>query len=339
MKAETEKRNVLNDCHTDFSVIMFCDHAPDLLESALEALGKVSTRDELEVMVIDDGAFDGRGRVAEKAAMQGLPIRYFHLPGIRKVDAWNHALRESTHDRLAFLDDDCVPPPGWLRAFEDSFDGRVVGVVGGPDEAPEDASAFEKCLDYVLSSPIGTLGFRRGSNRLGRYYPRPWNMAASRELLVLAGGFDEESPEAPEVPMIHRLEGMGYRVAYQPKAMVRHRKETSLSRFAGRDFRLGMDRGRCTQQPGVARVYSMVLALLAALLSLSIVWTTRAFAGDTSAVMAAAYALAVSFSGLHAAISMRNPAAMVLVPFLLVVHHIAHIAGYCLGRLRRRSPA
>ena len=61
-----------SDAHAGFSVIMFCDHAADLLQHALQALGNVIARDGLEVMVIDDGASDDRERVVEEAASRGL---------------------------------------------------------------------------------------------------------------------------------------------------------------------------------------------------------------------------------------------------------------------------
>ena len=317
-----------------------CSHGADSLDSALRALGELEFREGLEVIVIDDGAREGRREAVIDATERGLPVHYLRLPNVNKGASWNVALRESSGEYLAFIDDDCIPPPGWLAAFQDAFDAWVVGIAGGPDRAHANASVLGRCLGYVLTSFAGTLGVRGGSSPLSRYYPRPWNMAARKEALVLAGGFDERSSEAPEVPMIQRLERIGYRAFHQPKAFVRHRLETGLARFLARNFRLGMERARGLSQPGLSRVYGVTLIMLLALLALAVYPGTHALGLRLLRYSAGIYALTMVLSGLHAAILMRTPAAVVLVPFLMITHHAAHIFGYlfglCLGKRHLR---
>ena len=316
-----------------FSVIIACSHSEDSLKATMCALRELDYPQILEVIVIDDGTREGREAVARGAAGEGLPVRYLSLSGFSRGAAWNIAVRESSGDYMGFLDDDCLPPPGWMNAFRTAFDEWTVGVVGGPDRAPADASLFQRCLEYVLTSFIGTLGMRTGLSRVARYYPRPWNMAASKESLRCAGGFDEDSPEAPEVSMIRRLERIGYSAAYQPEALVWHRRETSLAGFISRDFRLGMERGRGISQPGIGKVYAAASVLLVALLALAVTPRFHDFSLYLLIPVVSVYALALALSGLHATILTRTPAAAIFVPFLLATHHAAHVAGYTIGRL------
>lgn len=313
-----------------FSVIIVCGHDADLLKRTLDALHVPDTYSHLEVLVLDNGGRSGREKVVNKAAESGLVIRYFSLPGISKAAAWNTAVRESHADRLAFLDDDSVPAHDWLSAFETSLGDWNIGIVGGPDKAPKDSTIFQRCLDYALTSFIGTLGMRMGTERMGKYYPRPWNMAARKESIVIAGGFDEYFPEAPEVPLMRRMDQIGYRSTYQPDAFVWHRREADFPRFVRRDFRLSMERGRSAFQPGIGNVYSAAVLLIAATL---VAGLGHIPGSRMLKPIVEAYLLVLGISGIHAIFTARTLAAILLVPLLLAAHHTAHITGYIFGRL------
>lgn len=319
---------------SSFTAIIACAHDADSLKSTLSALRHLEYPELSEVIIMDDGTHPRRDEAASSPTFRGLGIRYFNLPEIGKASAWNLGVRESGSEFLVFLDDDCIPPPGWLKAFQDTFSQEwTAGVVGGPDKVPPKASLFERCLDYVLRSFIGSLGIRNGSSRFSRYYPRPWNMAARTEAVRYAGGFDESIRESPEVMMIRRLEKIGYKSVYQPKALVHHRRETNLIKFLRKGFRLGMDRGSGSAQPGIGRVYGGVLGLLAVLGVLTFFFGTQSAAFTAAKLLLGAYAAALILAGLHSIIPTRNPLAVILVPVMLALHHAAHIGGFAIGRL------
>ena len=317
-----------------FSVAIACSHRAESLDATLHALAELDYAHDYEVIVIDDGAWEGREGPALRAKRAGLTTRYINLPGIGRASAWNVALQESSAEYLAFLADGCMPAPDWLTAYNATFDEWTTGVAGGPDSAPKHASFFERSLDYVLDSFIGTLGTRTGGSTVCTYYPRMWNMAARREALRLAGGFDESTPESPEVMMISRLRRIGYKAVYQPDAQV-ERGRTGLLGLLVRTFRLSAERGRGTAQPGLSRVY------LGALTGLLVVLGASATPGRENHLAlwaSAAYGLVLAWAGIHAAIRSRNPLAAMTVPPLMLIHHLTHLAGYALGLLRRLIP-
>jgi len=318
-----------------FSVAIACSHRTESLDATLHALAELEYDHGFEIIIIDDKAWEGRQGAAIRAKRAGLLIRYISLPGISKASAWNVALQESGGEYMAFLDDGCIPASDWLTAYNAAFGEWTTGVAGGPDCAPKHASIFERSLDYVLNSFIGTLGTRTGVSAALTYYPRMWNMAARKEALRLAGGFDESASESPEVMMISRLRRIGYKAAYQPAAQV-ERGRAGLLGFLSRTFRLSAERGRGTAQPGLSRIYLGALTGLLVVLGASAVPRSE---NHLALWASAGYGIILAWAGIHAAIRTRNPLAAMIVPPLMLVHHLMHLTGYALGLLRRLIPS
>ncbi|MHB0998163.1 MAG: glycosyltransferase family 2 protein [Armatimonadota bacterium] len=318
-----------------FSVIIKCEHSADFLAKTLKALINSNYDDDMEILVLDNGSKPEREKATAAAMSQGLNVRYLQTKGMSKITALNFASHEAKGNLLAFLDDDCIPPPNWLDAYNKSFDAWNIGIVGGPDKAPDDASIMQKCLDYVLSSTAGTLGARSGRVPGGKYYPRPWNMAARKESVLLAGGFDEDDKQAPEVPMIQRMGKIGYGASYQPDAVVGHYKETQITRFFMRDLLLSMERGRKTTQPGMSRLYNIAIIIIGLILTAFLIDNTYSLGIIMVTGVLYAYTAILALSGLHAVITTRNPIAFIIVPPMLILHHSAHFAGYLAGLLTR----
>lgn len=317
-----------------FSIIIACEHSPASLRATLKALAEQNTDVCHEIIVIDNGGYEGRDQVINRAVECGLPVRYMHLPDIERAVAWNTAARESSCSFLAFLDDDCEPPAGWLSAMDSAFDNGDVGIIGGPDRVPSHANLFERCMDYVLTSFLGTVGSRAGGS-LSAYHPRPWNMAVRKEAFILGGGFDELCPEAPEVHMAVNITRIRYLIGYQPDAFVWHQRETDLVGFISRDYRLAKERGMGVVQPGMSRIYAAASLMLLGVLGISTAYRGSALSAGLIGGLAVTYAAALVFSLLHSFIRTRSAALALLVPPLMVAHHAAHISGYICGKVTR----
>lgn len=326
--------------NSTYTIIIACEHSADSLRKTLIAISKLEKYGTVNVIVLDDGEDPDREKVIVENTVPGTNIRHIFAGDINRASAWNLGAREATTDLLFFLDDDCVPPPNWLNAFNRSFDAWNVGIVGGPDRVPDDASILLRSIDYVLTSMIGTLGARSGKIPGGKYYPRPWNMAARKESVILAGGFDEDGKQAPEIALIERMKRIGYGSAYQPDAIVGHYRETGVLNFVRRDLMLGMERGWKTSQPGMSRIYGIAILSMLALAGFTAHPYTHNTAMSIVTYAAYVYLVLLGISGLHSIIKTKNLLGLFLVPPLLALHHSAHILGYAIGyatrRLRRR---
>lgn len=316
-----------------FSVVIACSRDADALVATLQSLCEIDYPPGFDVIVVDDGRSKGRGSAIGLAMDKGMSIRYCEAPDIRKAAAWNFAGQEASGEYVAFLDDGCMPPPGWLSAYRAAFDVWNVGVAGGPDLPPKNASFLERSLCYVLDSFVGGIGMRAGADYTGRYYPRSRNMAARKEAIRLAGGFSDKYPETPEVPLIHRMARIGYKADYAPDAWVRRHRDAGIFGFLGRSFRLGRQRGSGGLQPDLRRVYGAALALLVLPGLLALYPVTHGLGMRLIESVIGVYTLALALTALYGIAVARTPLAVITVPVLTVMHHGAHITGYVAGLL------
>nr|MDQ3293503.1 glycosyltransferase [Actinomycetota bacterium] len=147
------------------------------LVAALEAQDLPAA--ELEVVIVDDASGDGTAAMLDELVERSpLRISALHLatnggPARARNEGW----RAARSTAVAFVDDDCVPEPGWARAMAEAFERNPsLGVVQGLTRRPE-----------------GSLGpwtmFRQIT------WETPWfegcNIAYRRDLLERTGGFDE----------------------------------------------------------------------------------------------------------------------------------------------------
>ena len=149
--------------------------------------------------------------------------------------ARNRGLAAARGTLVAFVDDDEVVDPSWVRGLLDAF-GREAGPAGvfGPI-APRDERGLPYCRydgggSFRLIEP-GTPPWRVGSGG---------NMAFRREALLDVGGFDplfgvgSVSRSAEETEAIHRLLGSGRPLAWSPDAVVYHPTKTEAERLESR---------------------------------------------------------------------------------------------------------
>ncbi len=154
----------------------------------------------------------------------------------------NRAVDESRGSVVAFVDDDCWPQDGWLAELLAPLADPSIDAVTGKVKVPP--STF-------LGDAIAALGFPGGgSEGFEVMYPVDargltdhlaiGNSAVRRSALGRVGGFDETMTAGGEdTELSYRLCEAGFRIKYQPSAVVEHAARTSLAEFARWFFRRG----------------------------------------------------------------------------------------------------
>jgi GT2 family glycosyltransferase len=321
-----------------FSVILPVYHSGHFLRQALRSLkGLTYPAEGFEVLVGggEDDA-DSRGITTEENESALIAIRYIPSPSETKAGFLNSACRSAQGRYLVFTDDDCRFLPDWLERYESAFaQDPEIGMIGGPDVLEDQASGFDRALDYVLRSPLvtGRLSLP-GSKHLVKYYPKLFNMAVPRSVVLEVsrageGGsphvFDESLMVHEDVDLAKRIEHSGRGVKFCPEVRVKHFRDTSWRDFLVRNFRLG----RACRTLRVHRLPQTLLSLLilglgASLVSALVLGTL----GGVVFLIPGAYVLMLAASAIHGSLRTRSPGALVRIPSLMAGLHISRGLGY-----------
>ncbi|MSW49955.1 MAG: glycosyltransferase, partial [Actinobacteria bacterium] len=273
------------DVH-DVTVVVPVRDRPAELTRCLRALG-----DHPHVVVVDDGSTDpGAVRAATDATGATLVRR--PVPG-GPAAARNTALEHVGTELVAFLDSDCVPPPGWLAplvahledpavvavaprvrgiAAEDGTAGAVQpsGAAGGgaTGAAPPSGAAGGGAAADRRPSTVARWGVARSPLDLGvrpaRVVPGTAVSYVPTAALVvrrsaLGDGFDPALRHGEDVDLVWRLHDAGGRLRYEPTVVVDHEEPAAADAFLVRRFRYGASAGPLARRHG-ARLAPLVVA-------------------------------------------------------------------------------
>lgn len=217
------------------ATVAVCTHNRSaLLPPLVEALRRQAYVDGFEIVLVDSGSTDDTPRVLASLETDQRPAvrtRRVERPGL--CAARNEALAAAAGAVVAFLDDDALPRPGWLRELAAPFANPHVGAVGG-----RIVLRFEGAIPPWLTASLHGLltAYDLGpAPRAIRYtiamdeYPRGANLAVRRAAAAGAGGFrlmfqrrGRGLRSNDEADLCYRLEATGWRLRYAPDATVDH---------------------------------------------------------------------------------------------------------------------
>jgi mycofactocin system glycosyltransferase len=173
--------------------------------------------DQREIIVVDDASTPP---LAE--ALRDLPILLLRQErNIGQSAARNLAATMANGAVLAFIDNDCMAEPDWLRGLLPYLDDPSVAMIGGRVVAPPArgaVAAFE-----AVRSPLdmGALETEVTPNAAVSYLPT-CNLLVRRDVLLAHGGFDATLRVGEDVDFLWRTLRSGHRAWYVPTGRVVH---------------------------------------------------------------------------------------------------------------------
>ncbi len=181
--------------------------------------------------------------------------------------ARNLGIRESAAPLVIFLDADCIPQPGWLRAHHAAHAAGHAVVGGGvlPDGENFWSKAYNLGMfhEYLTTHSDGP-----------RDILPTLNLSVERRAIEAAGPFDESLPRAQDLEWTARLRAGGFPLRFCAAAAIRHRHNRTTARAvwadcaaSGRYSRLVrlrhpevLDAPGMLRRPGLVRLLSPAVA-------------------------------------------------------------------------------
>lgn len=213
--------------------VVICTHnrATRLGTALRSVLDQDATGVPFELLVVDNASTDATREVVDRFRGAG-PVRYAFEPALGLCHARNTGWRGARGRYVAYLDDDAVACPGWLRAIAETFAAVPgAGIVGGrvepiwegarPGWLSDDVSLSLTIVDW--SSTPKMIADVRVEWLVGA------NMAVRADVLREVGGFHPALDRAGarmlssgDVYLQKQVLALGYQCAYAPAMAVRH---------------------------------------------------------------------------------------------------------------------
>jgi O-antigen biosynthesis protein len=202
--------------------VLVCTHnGARTLPDCLEGLAGLAYPD-FEVIVVSDGSTDATVEIVRRHGFRLIRCERAGLAAVR-----NAGLEAASGEIVAYIDDDARPDPHWLAYLADFFRRGPWAGVGGPNIPPRGEGSIAESVANAPGGPIHVLV----SDQEAEHIPG-CNMAFRRSALEAIGGFDPRFRAAgDDVDLCWRLQDRGWRIGFNPAAVVWHRRRDSVGGY------------------------------------------------------------------------------------------------------------
>ncbi len=208
-----------------FSVVINTFNRANLLGDAISGVLQLDYP-KFELIVVNGPSTDNSEEVLKRWHGQ---IKHLHCDAPNLSESRNVGIEAASGDIVAYLDDDAVPHPLWLRYLARHYANPAIGGVGG---FTVDNTGMRWQVRKTVCDRFGNAHYpddffdERALNFPGTpYYPSllGTNSSFRRRALFEIGGFDHTFAYLlDETDVCLRLVDAGWQVVYEPSAMIFH---------------------------------------------------------------------------------------------------------------------
>ena len=205
------------------SVVVCSRNGAATIRDCLTGIGRLDYPN-LETIVVDDGSTDATAAIVAEFDVELIRTENHGLSSAR-----NTGIEAANGDIVAFLDDDSVPDPQWLRYMASALLREEHVGVGGPNIRPTGASTLSQAIACGPGGPMHVLL----SDKVAEHIPG-CNMAFWKHALEAVGGFDPQFRVAgDDVDICWRLQERGWTLGFCAAAMVWHHSRPTVGSYLG----------------------------------------------------------------------------------------------------------
>lgn len=236
------------------SIIIPAKNAKDTIKKCLDSVSNLNYAD-YETIVVNDGSTD-----ETEAILKSYPhIKVIGTQSQGPSRARNLGIEKAIGDMAAFTDADCMVHPEWLNELLKCFTDPKIAGVGGVQKNPGDDSPFgQRVQDF-----FNLIGFIPGYTRLEKNIKQvnhtpSCNAMYRRSVLVELGGFLPGLWPGEDVELDYRIKKKGYKLVFNPKAIVFHYRVKSSRDFNTMMFKYGKAQGWLVRKYGLFRLMHLI---------------------------------------------------------------------------------
>lgn len=222
-----------------FSFVIPVYNRPAEIKELLESLCH-QTQQGFEVLVVEDGS-EVRCESIVKDYWHRLDVKYFFKANSGPGQSRNYGFERAKGSYCIFLDSDCVLPPTYFEVVHRALSTHYVDAFGGPDQAEDNYTVFQKAINYSMTSFFTTGGIRGGGEKLDKFHPRSFNMGYSREVFEVTKGFSKMR-FGEDIDMSLRILGNHFKTRLIKDAYVYHKRRSTFKQFFKQIFNSGIAR-------------------------------------------------------------------------------------------------
>jgi cellulose synthase/poly-beta-1,6-N-acetylglucosamine synthase-like glycosyltransferase len=310
------------------SVVVPTKNSQRMIEKCLNSLTSQSYSN-YEIIIVDGHSVDDTIKIVSK-----FPVRIVFEDGGTRASACNVGISHSRGEIVAFTDDDCIVPKGWLEKIAKHFDDPNVAVVGGPGLTPPDSDKWEKTFGAIRTLII------KSTNELGPVEQIPGcNSAYRKSALVEIGGFVEDLPTAEETELHFRIMKSDLELVYDSELAVHHYPRVNLAKFLKQNFRYGVGKGLMLRlHPSALKISDIIAValILVPLILLPILYCSFDFGLLLFEILVSLFFGVILALSLYASINERQTRYLPLIFSVLVFYVYAEGLGHMFGLLKQR---
>jgi glycosyltransferase involved in cell wall biosynthesis len=215
----------------EVSIIVPVHNEASTLPDCIESLFQLNyPREKLELIFVDNNSSDQSSAILN-SHQERIQVMSEKKRG--PAAARNAGLRRCSRPIVAFTDADCIVDPDWLRNLIVPLQDPEAGIVGGMILSVPNGNAIERFAQLLYDQQDAIQVFRPP-------YVITMNWASRLSVLKEHNFFDERFIRCEDVELSYRISQSGYKIFFQPNAIVYHHNERTLTELFQKGFLHGL---------------------------------------------------------------------------------------------------
>src|SRR3989344_5165769 len=286
-----------------------------------------------EIIMVDDASKDNTLEILKQYQRKSKKITVVSYPINKGVPgARNEGIKVAKGEIVVFTDADATFPPQWpTQLIQPLIENKRIGATGGRDIAPPHQPLIQKCIDYTLTSFIGTAGLRGAKVRLAKYSVTGCNFAVKREVVGKVGMHDERIRwRGEEKEWCQRMREGGYEIQFVPESYILHYRRISLKSFWTQTYKSGKARFDILKvAPGSFQLIHIIPSLFVLYLLITGLFSIISSYSFTIFTLALGiYLVVLIIQSALGTLRIKKMNSLFIVPLTTVIMHFAYGLGF-----------